>query len=91
MENWIPHKLDFSQHICMFLFAGLVWVIWTTRNKMAIEHKFRNKATEVVFHVLSFVQKWMLLLKPKDRQSRKDHGGHDEMDLQLQVIRYFDL
>lgn len=51
----------------MFLFAGLLWAIWTTRNKMAIEKKFPKNSIEVLIHGISFLQKWEILLKEEDR------------------------
>jgi len=33
----------------LFIFAILVWVLWTTHNKMSIEHKF---CTEVLHKIV---------------------------------------
>jgi hypothetical protein len=29
------------------VFAGLAWALWTNRNRMAIEHHFTNKPSDV--------------------------------------------
>ncbi|KAF8680745.1 hypothetical protein HU200_045589 [Digitaria exilis] len=49
------------------MYVAFSWVIWRTRNKMAIE-KFPNAPTEVVFYATSFLQKWKILLKEDERE-----------------------
>nr|TKW16585.1 hypothetical protein SEVIR_5G309050v2 [Setaria viridis] len=48
------------------MFAGIAWGLWNTRNKMAIEKKFINSPSEVLYLGISFLQKWRPLLKEDD-------------------------
>jgi len=52
----------------LFLFAGIAWSIWPTRNKMAIEKTFPNNPIDVIYSGVSFVQKWWRLLNPVDQE-----------------------
>ena len=48
---------NFPKRLGMLLFASLAWALWTTRNKMAIEHIFPNNAIQT-FHVfVGFMQR----------------------------------
>jgi primosomal protein N' len=51
----------------MFFFAGFAWALWNTRNKMAIEKIFVKAPTDVIYMAISFMQRWSVLLKEKDR------------------------
>ncbi|RLN34680.1 putative retroelement [Panicum miliaceum] len=66
--RWLPLKFNISPRLGIFMFAGLCWVLWITRNKMAFEQKFINKPTEVVFLGINFMQKWSPMLKEDDRE-----------------------
>jgi hypothetical protein len=39
------------------------WVLWTVRNKMAIEKHFPKAPSDVMYVAISLLQKWSLLLK----------------------------
>jgi len=68
-ENWLLGKGSLPKRLMMFLFAGFSWALWTTRNKMWIEHNFRKSPTDAVYLALSYLQKWAVLLKVEDRES----------------------
>jgi len=57
-----------NMRLSLFLFAGIAWSIWRTRNKMAIEKIFSQNPIDVVYLGISFVQKWWRLLKPADQE-----------------------
>jgi hypothetical protein len=67
-ENWLLGKGPLPKRLIMFIFAGFSWALWTTRNKMAIEHKFPKSPTDVIFLALSYLQRWAVLLKEADRE-----------------------
>lgn len=45
--NWSPHKLKTTRPPGLFIFAGVMWAVWRTRNKMAIEQKFPKQPIEI--------------------------------------------
>ena len=57
-----------NMRLSLFLFAGIAWSIWRTRNKMTIEKTFPNNSIDVVYSAISFMQKWWRLLKPADQE-----------------------
>ena len=66
-EGWLWGKGPLSARLLMFLFAGFAWTLWVTRNKMAIEKRFPNAPSDVLFDALSLLQRWSILLKESDR------------------------
>ena len=52
----------------MFFFAGFAWALWITWNKMAIEKTFVKLPTDVIYVAISFLQRWSILLKEKDKE-----------------------
>jgi hypothetical protein len=62
LQNWIPLGCgDYSFKV--FLLAVIFWVLWTSRNKRAIEGKFPKRPSELLFNINFFMQKWRVLLK----------------------------
>lgn len=52
----------------MFIFAGIPWAIWIRKkNLMAIEKKFPDNPTDVMYIAISILQKWCQLLKENDK------------------------
>ena len=43
LVTWISRECKMPKR---FSFASLAWALWTTRNKMAIEHTFPNSAIQ---------------------------------------------
>ena len=58
--------------LSMFLFAGMAWALWNTRNKMAIESIFPNNGLQPLFVGLGFLQRWTPLLKVADRDKIRE-------------------
>lgn len=65
-EGWLMGKGPLPIRMTLFLFACFAWAMWTSRNKMAIEHVYPNKSTDVVYVALSLMQKWSALLREDD-------------------------
>jgi hypothetical protein len=74
-ENWLLGKGPLPKRLIMFIFAGFSWALWTTRNKMAIEHKFPKSPTDVIFLALSYLHRWAVLLKEADRERSETIKG----------------
>jgi len=54
------------------LAASLKWTLWTTRNKIAIEHVLPTNATQT-FHVfIGFMQCWIPLSRATDREKARE-------------------
>jgi hypothetical protein len=66
-EVWLQGKGPLPIRLIMFSFAGLSWILWIARNKMATEKTFPKSPSDVLSAALSLVQKWTTLLKEGDR------------------------
>jgi hypothetical protein len=51
-----------------FVFASMTWTLWTTRNKMVIEHIFLRRASDSIFKFLAFMQQWYPLCRQRDKE-----------------------
>ncbi|KAG2534833.1 hypothetical protein PVAP13_9NG087473 [Panicum virgatum] len=71
---WILGKGHLPSRLIIFVFAGLAWALWTTRNKMAIEKIIPKSPTDVMYVALSLLQKWSVRLKDED-QDRISHSS----------------
>ena len=75
-EDWrglqLVNEFKLPKRFTMFLFSGLAWALWKTRNKMAIEHIYPTQAMQVLHLGVSFVQKWRPLLKASDQEKMKE-------------------
>jgi len=74
-ETWLVGKGPLPKRLIMFIFAGFSWAPWTTRTKMAIEHKFPKSPTDVIFLALSYLQRWAVLLKEADQERMETTKG----------------
>ena len=54
-------------HLSLFLFSAIAWSLWKSRNKMGIVRFFPNNPIDVLYHAVSFMQKWLRLLKQDDQ------------------------
>ena len=57
LESWLP----LSSPQCSFkLFCSTIifWVLWTFRNKMAIENVLVSDPANIIFKILSYLQRW---------------------------------
>jgi len=55
-----------TNQLKIFVFAGIAWAIWRSRNKMAIEQCFPRNLLNVIRSGADFVQKWRPLLEGAD-------------------------
>jgi hypothetical protein len=74
---WLQGKGPMPDRPLIFFFAGFAWAIWTMRNKMAIEKSFAKAPTNVIYHAVSLLQRWCVLLKEKDKRPRQSGSGGD--------------
>ena len=65
---WLQGKGPLPSNLLMFVFAGLAWALWITRNKMAIEKVFPKTPSDVIYVVISLMQEWSHQLKEKDKE-----------------------
>ena len=74
--SWVPTKCKMPKPLSMFLFAGIAWTLWNTRNKMAIEDTFPNNGVQPLFVGLGFLQRflqrWTPLLKAADHDKIRE-------------------
>ena len=68
----LVNEFKLPKRFTMFLFSGLAWALWKTRNKMAIEHIYPTQAMQVLHLGVSFMQKWRPLLKASDQEKMKE-------------------
>ena len=69
--SWVPIKCKLPNRLGRLLFACLAWVLWTNRNKMAIEHNFPNSCIQLFHAGISFLQRWIPLSKASDRDKAR--------------------
>jgi len=66
-SSWLRGKGSFPIRLIIFIFSGFAWALWTSRNKMAINKKFPQALSDVMYIALSLLQKWSIKLKEEDR------------------------
>lgn len=66
-DEWAIHGFHLSNPLCTFLIAGLLWSMWCTRNKMAVEKKLPHNPKVILYDSISFMQRWGVSLKRKDQ------------------------
>jgi hypothetical protein len=67
LADWLTGKFGVDYQIGLSYFAGLAWAIWTTRNKMCIQKKLPNKLLGIVYLVLSYIQKWRIIMRKLEK------------------------
>jgi hypothetical protein len=67
-SDWLQGREPMPAWLHMFIFEGFAWALQTTRNKMTIEKNFPKATTDVIYAVISLMQKWSILLKEEDRR-----------------------
>jgi hypothetical protein len=55
LDVWIPMGCD-KYNLKLFLLATVMWGLWTTRNKQAIEGKFPRSPSEILFNIIAEVE-----------------------------------
>jgi hypothetical protein len=55
------------RRLAWFTFAAQCWALWNIRNKLAMEGKLINNPADVFFHMHSYMQRWRVLVRPRDR------------------------
>lgn len=54
-------------NLVYFCFAIVLWGLWTTRNKWAIEGIFPRHPSDFLFKINMMMQKWRILLRDGER------------------------
>jgi hypothetical protein len=71
LDNWIP--LGCSDYkFKIFVLGVVLWAIWVTRNKIAIEGVAPKSPTDVLHKIHSFLQKWRALLGAGEQKKVDD-------------------
>ena len=76
-QNWNPHTASDLRGILLAqrgsfgrvlwrCIGAMCWSLWTTRNKMTIEHKFPIHPADIIFKCHLFLQTWTPLGKRRD-------------------------
>lgn len=66
MENWVRIGGK-KANLTIFCLAIVLWGLWTTRNKIAIEGTYPSQPIEVLFKINVLSQKWRGLLKEEEK------------------------
>ena len=82
-QNWNPHsggelRAILSAHRSGFArilrrcVGALLWSLWTTHNKITIEHKIPSHPADIIFKCHLFLQTWMLLGKRRGTERMEE-------------------
>jgi hypothetical protein len=66
LDTWIPLNST-GYDLKNFLLTIVLWAMWTTRNKMAIEGVFLGAPADIMLKISSYLQRWSVLLGASDR------------------------
>lgn len=64
--NWVRMG-DKNAKLIIFYLAIILWGLWNTRNKCAIEGIYLSKQTEILFKINLWLQRWRVLLKREEK------------------------
>lgn len=67
-QSWLRGGVSLPNKLIMFLFAGISWALWNSRNKLAISKVAPKASSDVIFNAISYMQKWSVGLKEQDRE-----------------------
>jgi hypothetical protein len=56
------------RRLAWFTFAAQCWALWNIRNKLAMEGKTINNPADAFFHMITYMQRWRVLVRPRDRE-----------------------
>lgn len=66
LDCWLPLGC-INYRLKLFLLTIVMWVLWTSRKKRAIQGKFPLCPSDLLFKSNMFMQKWKVLLKDGGR------------------------
>ena len=56
-----------TRHSLWVVLGTLAWTLWTSRNRLVIEHVIPIRATDSIYKLSGFLQLWRPLSKRRDR------------------------
>jgi hypothetical protein len=75
LDNWIPLGCaDYKSKI--FMLGVVLWAIWVTMNKTAIEGVAPKSPTDVLYKIHFFLQRWRALLGAGSQKKIDDMAAH---------------
>lgn len=71
LEKWVKRGSK-NNNLVIYCFTIVLWSLWTTRNKFAIEGVFPSQPLEILIKINFWMQKWQVLLRGGDRSRLED-------------------
>jgi hypothetical protein len=66
LDVWIPLGcVDYK--LKLFVLGVALWVLWNTRNKLVIEGVCPISPSDVVYKMISYMQRWRALLRGEEQ------------------------
>ncbi|RLM55419.1 hypothetical protein C2845_PM10G10820 [Panicum miliaceum] len=60
-----------NMRILFYLFAGVAWAIWRTRNDWVFENKLISNPKMLAYKVIGFLRTWSKMASPEDQDKRR--------------------
>jgi hypothetical protein len=65
-DHWLP--IGCTDYIIKaFLFGVVLWGLWNVRNKLSIEGMAPKSPTDILYNILSLLQRWGVLLRRPEK------------------------
>ena len=68
LDLWLPFGCA-NYNLKLVLLTTVLWGLWTTRNKRAIEGKFPRAPSDILFKINAFLQWWKVRLRNEDQHN----------------------
>lgn len=67
MHTWVTRG-GRNSNLVIFCLAAVLWSLWSTRNIYAIEGVFPKHSTDILYKIITYMQKWRALLKEGEKE-----------------------
>jgi hypothetical protein len=74
LDLWLPFGCA-NYNLKLVLLTTVMWGLWTTRNKRAIEGKFPRAPSDILFKINAFLQRWKVRLRNEDQHNLQKLEG----------------